>query len=574
MTVNTTTFSVNSTNITVGNDTSDVVGIGNNTLYVNGGNVGIGTTSPSEKLHIVGGNIFLPANNASTGGAVVGAGSGDNFSTNGVTMPHYGLKFAAPSDAQDAGGIVSFLSGYYGVRLFAGGAEVVRVNPSGNVGIGTTSPAFILDVRKDMTKTGDIEGNSAQVSIGGATTAGKRMILGYDTNSNGFGYIKAGNYGVAWTNIALQPDGGNVGIGTTSPQAKFHVFGGDILRTNSDYVNGSAGSGFVITGLASSGATDAQLYAFRGGNTSYGNIVIPGGNVGISVTSPRSLLHVAGAITSTEETGLPTTGTGIEMSYQASSARGRIIAYDRDAGVYKPLIFNDGALYVSASSAGYVGIGTTSPGYKLDVVGAVKASSYFISAANTTLDGAGPYDWIYLGPADGSAARAAAVQIGDISGAKYGIFGGDYDLSFAKHVSTGTWANAFKIIATNATDATPNMYFVNSVGIGTTSLTYKLEVNGSARAADFILSSDRRLKIDLQPINDALDSITKLNGYTFTMTKDNTRRAGLIAQDVQQVLPEAVYTDNDGYLSLSYEQIIPLLVEAIKQLNEKIEKLQ
>jgi hypothetical protein len=118
------------------------------------------------------------------------------------------------------------------------------------------------------------------------------------------------------------------------------------------------------------------------------------------------------------------------------------------------------------------------PEYRMDVNGVVRASSYFVSAVNTTVSGAGPYDWTYLGAADGSAARAAAVQIGDIAGAKYALLGGSYDLSFSKHVSTGSWALGMRIQGTDATDASPNVYIVNNLGVGAASPSYRLEVAG------------------------------------------------------------------------------------------------
>jgi len=97
----------------------------------------------------------------------------------------------------------------------------------GNLGIGTSNPNFKTDIQQDVTMSGDINPGSAQLSVGGVSTPGKRMLLGYDVNSNGYGYIKAGNYGVSWTSLALQPNGGNVGIGTTSPNVnmKLHVNG-------------------------------------------------------------------------------------------------------------------------------------------------------------------------------------------------------------------------------------------------------------------------------------------------------------------------------------------------------------
>jgi hypothetical protein len=138
---------------------------------------------------------------------------------------------------------------------------------SGNVGIGTMSPNFKADIQSDITMSGDINPGSAQLSVGGTTTPGKRMILGYDVTGNGYGFIKAGNYGVAWTNLALQPNGGNVGIGTTVPGKKLDVQGG-----------ASFGSGTYQSGsIVDIGSTTVDYPANSGWASSYNsNILLSG----------------------------------------------------------------------------------------------------------------------------------------------------------------------------------------------------------------------------------------------------------------------------------------------------------
>jgi hypothetical protein len=91
--------------------------------------------------------------------------------------------------------------------------------------------------------------------------------------------------------------------------------------------------------------------------------------------------------------------------------------------------------------------------------------------------------------------------------------------------------------------------------------------------------SDIRLKENLSPISNSLKSISQLTGYTFDWNYPgkehiyNGHDVGLIAQDVQKILPEAVGMRNDGYLSLSYERIIPLLINGIKEQQVKINEL-
>jgi len=87
--------------------------------------------------------------------------------------------------------------------------------------------------------------------------------------------------------------------------------------------------------------------------------------------------------------------------------------------------------------------------------------------------------------------------------------------------------------------------------------------------------SDIRRKKDLLKIDNALDKVEQLTGYTYTNKLDNKRYTGLIAQDVQKVLPEAVNTEElDGHLSLAYGNMMGLLVEAVKELTRKNEILE
>jgi hypothetical protein len=85
--------------------------------------------------------------------------------------------------------------------------------------------------------------------------------------------------------------------------------------------------------------------------------------------------------------------------------------------------------------------------------------------------------------------------------------------------------------------------------------------------------SDERLKTDVATIQNALDLTTKLRGVRFT--KDGRVNVGVIAQETQQVLPEVIVESNnaDKLLSVAYGNIVGLLIEAIKELNQKIDML-
>jgi hypothetical protein len=87
--------------------------------------------------------------------------------------------------------------------------------------------------------------------------------------------------------------------------------------------------------------------------------------------------------------------------------------------------------------------------------------------------------------------------------------------------------------------------------------------------------SDLRLKTDIKNIPDALNKVMLINGVTYERTDINTtRQTGVIAQEVQAVLPEAVFESSDGNLSVAYGQMIGLLIEAVKELKAKVDERQ
>jgi hypothetical protein len=92
--------------------------------------------------------------------------------------------------------------------------------------------------------------------------------------------------------------------------------------------------------------------------------------------------------------------------------------------------------------------------------------------------------------------------------------------------------------------------------------------------------SDIRLKQGITPIDNGLAKVISLSGITYDWNElagnkfGGPREAGVIAQEIQQVLPEAVVEKDDGYLTVKYDRIIPLLIEAIKELSSEIEVLK
>lgn len=188
---------------------------------------------------------------------------------------------------------------------------------TGNIGNGIASPEFKMDIRQDITFSGDVNPGGAQLSVG-AATGNKRMVFGYDNagnSGNGFGYIISANYLQTYTPLALQPNGGNVGIGVTNPF--------EPLTVNSNaLITGAADSRFFINkanpingasvifnqggpGLANSwgeiGITADNKLHFKanpvaGAFTDRMVIDNINGNVGIGTISPSANLHINAGI--------------------------------------------------------------------------------------------------------------------------------------------------------------------------------------------------------------------------------------------------------------------------------------
>ncbi len=127
-------------------------------------------------------------------------------------------------------------------------------------------------------------------------------------------------------------------------------------------------------------------------------------------------------------------------------------------------------------------------------------------------------------------------------------------------------------------------YFANAgqVGFGTTSPTYPIHVtnqvsNTSIYASyDIVAYSDERVKEDIQVIPNALEKVSNIRGVTFKRkdADNENRMAGVIAQEIEKVLPEVVKEDKDGNKAVAYGNVVSLLIEAIKELSDKVKALE
>jgi len=167
--------------------------------------------------------------------------------------------------------------------------------------------------------------------------------------------------------------------------------------------------------------------------------------------------------------------------------------------------------------------------------------------------------------------------------------------NLSEATTIGAGSNKFSITgsSSNVFDVDGGTLMVNAVdgrvGIGNTSPTYKLDVTGDARVTGTVFTakvqgtSDMRFKKDIKKIEGASQKLSSLGGYTYIWKdkKDFPNQAlgegkdmGVIAQEVEKVFPSAVSTNKEGYKSVNYNALIPVMIEAINESNRKINELE
>lgn len=420
--------------------------------------------------------------------------------------------------------------------------------------------------------------------------------------------------------VTLPSSGGGDNWGTQVVVTDATLTGNGTTATPLKIAQQSASSGQVLKWSGTSWAPGSDLagtsFWAQNGTKIYYNT----DDVGIGISNPVAFLHVFGncdvnhpllLLTENQDdyarmmfksTAFPTKNWTIAAAFWPYDGYSTMNFYYDDGTTGKDL--------VSIAGNGNVGIGTVEPSAKLEVTGQVKITGGAPGAGKVlTSDANGLASWQTLG-------QSPWLSNGSNIYYNTGYVGiGTNTPSAGLHIKATTWPGSFIYLESNSgedagmrfnegtevkwhiyNDASAGGLIIQNyglnislfcqqtsgnVGIGTNAPGYKLQVGNAgdgtqARANAWNLLSDARLKKDLVRLNDPIRIINSLNGYYFYWNTgiDQTRQIGFSAQEVREFLPEIVSEGEDGYLSVEYGKMTPLLLEAIKEQQKQIDELK
>ncbi|MES2649624.1 MAG: tail fiber domain-containing protein [Bacteroidota bacterium] len=447
-----------------------------------------------------------------------------------------------------------------------------------SVGIATTTPnqnaILHIEVANNFTKgflitgTNDLtNANNTVPNLGSgnrlmfypgkfAFRAGRAILDAWD-NVNvgrgsvamGFNPIAKGNYSVAFGDHTVASLTGAVamGVNTSATGSVSTAFGylnvaGGSYSTALGYSNTAKGYASTVVGayndsILAVSQTDftPETPLFTIGNGSFANrsnamVVLYNGNVGIGTNTPVNKLQLQGNMSVSGNVGIGTNSPVNKLQVVGNMSASGNVGIGTNFPSTK--LHLEGIMYVNGS----VGIGTSTPAEKLHVVGNVFANNILLAySPNPSLQ------FQYNGD------DKAFVQLSDNQHLRIGVNGSNPAGTVIFRLNTG---DRFTIFPT-----------------GNATLTGTLTQN-----------SDERFKQDINLIDNALEKVMQLNGYEYywkpELQKDSAMQIGLIAQNVEKVLPQLVVTDKEGSKSVAYQNMVPVLIEAIKELQQQVEILK
>jgi len=549
-----------------------------------GGNVGISTTSPLVKLDLRGINL---KNTTAVFNNLFQIGSSDAASPLAIQM---GIKTDAVATNR-----------YGAIEVDDAGTKrnLILQSTGGDVGIGTLTPGAKLEVAGQVKITGGTPG-VGRVLVSDATGLASWQTLtssswdlsgntGTSAATNFIGSTDANDFVTRTNNIERSriTSAGNFGIGDATPSALFTVGNGDLFQVVSTghmrNINGTAAlpshsfTGDNDNGIYLSGANEMSLSTAATQRA----VITSAGNFGIGDATPAALFTVGnGDLFQVVSTGhmRNINGTAALPSHS--------FVNDDDNGMYlsttNELSFSTAATQrMVVSSTGNVGIANATPLNKLDVAGAGTASN-----------GVAGFNEVVAHFKNTNAATHSAISVDALTSQDPVIYLAENGSPYWDIRNDSDGPDKFQIRWQGGSGSnTPRFTIDNAgnVGIGTTAPTQRLHVvgnglfTGTVTASCGVLAcSDIRYKTNVQSILNPLEKINAITGVTYDWLVNefpekgftDQKQIGFIAQELEKILPEMVHTDEDGYKTVDYAKVTPVLVEAMKEQQTQIEDLK
>ncbi len=445
-----------------------------------------------------------------------------------------------------------------GIWRYVSGASGDIFYSDGNVGVKTTTPQGQLHVNNDLDQGKMVlSGASDNQTYAGFYLANETQnpnkeawVMAYKKNL-GSTYEKALDIGYFKTDstelpvMQLNPNG-NVGVGTQNPLGNLHVN------------NATSEGSVLISGASDSGATYSALVL---GNqaalpTQDSWYVGYKKDQGLPSQNQFQVGHFDSTGSQSVALGIKPTG---DMGIGTQDPKGKLHVHSANTqGMFVVSGLSDGMTYSGLYLATETGNPTTDAwffGYKKDT-GATWAKSLQLSRYRP--DGSGADTFMQVS-----------------SGGNVGIGLNPFNPTYTLHVTSGG-AQAFGVTGDSTLNG--NLTVSGTVNLnGTVNSSQpasfsNLNVSGTITASSVTTSSDRRLKENIEPLKDALDSVLAVQGVTYQLKSEHStpaphRHIGFIAQDLEKVLPELVMTDANGMKSVNYGGMSAVLVEAMKKLK-------
>ena len=532
---------------------SDIVG---DYLPLSGGTL-TGATATASGVSFTVGGVLTGQANSNTFGTASASGRAlivQSGSSNQAIMLKNNLGGDGTISATSTATTMNYSFGTYSV------APALFIQNDGKVGIGTDSPGTKLTVNQTKSGTG-IEnydlielgllgtgavGDSSTIgwfSTSGVKTAGIEGISGLDNILYGELAFHVRRYTTdSYDRVMTINNRGYVGIGTTSPDAKLHIYGSASLSEMYLGEDAAADKAGILKYTQGNGSgTGVITLSHWGNNSLIESLAIKyGGNVGIGTTSPNAPLDV---------TSKTSGSSGIQQwSYNSSPSSYRLqLNTIVSSGLVKFSFdqLNAGASYNNALvlDRGNVGIGTDSPTARLEVAGAMN-----VFGTNTTIvigeSGAGgtfgfigwndASNFLYIGNSYGSAFNKNIV-ISDTGKVFIGKTVESFSTAGWSFATNGSnvFADGVAAISMNRGGSDGNIiqFFKSNTLVG------KIVCN--AASVTYSTTSDYRLKEDLKDFA-GLDMVSKIPVYDFKWKTNEIRSYGVVAHELQEILPEAV----------------------------------